>query len=94
MPQVNKKGDKKSDFFELDESYVPKNSIIFISNLLFPEETNQKLIKLLGEITPAETIIIVSKIPDNLYSLKLIEKLTTPMSWSADSSSYILKNEK
>lgn len=81
----------KSDIFDLPKNYFPKGSVIFISNLLFPEETNQKLINFLSDNVPADTIIIVSKIPNNLYKLKLIEKMNIPMSWSYNSECYILK---
>lgn len=81
----------KSDIFKLPSAYFPKGSVIFISNLLFPEETNQQLIKFLSETIPSDTIIILSKIPTNLYKLKLIEKMHVPMSWSYNSECYILK---
>lgn len=80
----------KSDIFDLPANYFPSNSVVFVSNLVFPEETNQKLIQFLSEITPADTIIIVSKIPGNLYKLKLIEKIHVPMSWAANSECYVL----
>jgi len=80
----------KSDIFDLPRNYFPSKSVVFVSNLVFPEETNQKLIQFLSEITPADTIIIVSKIPGNLYKLKLIEKIHVPMSWAANSECYVL----
>ena len=81
----------KSDIFKLPPVYFPKGSVVFISNLLFPEETNQQLIKFLSETIQSDTIIILSKIPNNLYKLRLIEKLHVPMSWSYNSECYILK---
>ena len=81
----------KSDIFKLPPSYFSKESVIFISNLLFPQETNQELIKFLSDIIPSDTIIILSKIPNNLYKLKLIEKMHVPMSWSHNSECFILK---
>ncbi len=83
----------KSDIFNLPKSYFPSKSVVFVSNLLFPDETNQKLIKFLSANTPAETIIIVSKIPNNLYKLKLIEKIPVPMSWAANSECYVLGHQ-
>ena len=78
------------DLFKLDPSYFPPGSVIFISNLLFPKETTQKLINFLSENTPSDVIIILSSIPDNLGKFKLIEKLELSMSWSPNSTSYIL----
>lgn len=80
----------KSDIFSLPKKYFPSNSVVFVSNLLFPEQTNQELINYLSANTPADTIIIVSKIPPNLYKLKLIEKIHVPMSWAANSECYVL----
>lgn len=79
-----------SDMFNLPKNYFPTKSVVFVSNLVFPDETNQKLIQFLSEITPAETIIIVSKVPNNLYKLKLIEKINVPMSWATNSECYVL----
>jgi SAM-dependent methyltransferase len=81
---------KKSDIFELPKRYFPSNSVVFVSNLLFPEKTNQELIKYLSENTQADTIIIISKVPPNLYKLKLIEKIHVPMSWAINSECYVL----
>jgi len=78
------------DMFKLDPSYFPPGSVIFISNLLFPKETTQKLIKFLGENTPSDVIVILSSIPNDLGQFKLIEKLDLPMSWATDSSCYVL----
>ena len=81
---------KKSDIFALPKDYFPSNSVVFVSNLLFPEQTNQELINYLSANTQADTIIIVSKVPPNLYKLKLIEKIHVPMSWAANSECYVL----
>lgn len=83
----------KSDIFNLPKNYFPAGSVVFVSNLLFPEETNQKLINFLSEVTPADVIIIVSKIPNNLYKLKLIEKIDVPMSWASNSKCYVLGHQ-
>ena len=80
----------KSDLFRLDPSYFPTGSVVFISNLVFSEETNQKLIKFLSETTPSETIIILSALPKDLYNFKVIETIDTPMSWSKNSQCYVL----
>lgn len=82
----------KSDIFDLPKNYFPPSSVIFVSNLLFPDETNQKLIQFLSENTQSDNIIIVSKIPGNLYKLKLIEKINAPMSWAKKSECYILSH--
>jgi predicted nicotinamide N-methyase len=86
----NKMQIDKKDMFQINKDYIPKNSIIFVSNLVFPEKTNQKLIKHLSEIAPNDTILILSKVPNNLYKFKLIEKIRVPMSWQKDSESFVL----
>ena len=78
------------DMFKLDPSYFPTGSVIFISNLVFPKETTQKLINFLSENTPSDVIIILSSVPNNLGKFKLIEKLDLPMSWSTNSTCYVL----
>jgi hypothetical protein len=84
----------KKDIFELKPEYFPPESVIFISNLMFPEPTNQEMIKHLSKTTPAKTIIILSKLPSNLYDFKLIEQIGVPMSWNPDSKCYILYKAK
>jgi len=83
------------DIFDLPSEYfLPTiyhgNVIIFISNLLFPEETTQKIIQFLSKIVAKNTIVIASKIPNNLYKFKFIRQIDIPMSWSMKSSCYIL----
>jgi len=78
------------DIFQLDPSYFPSESVVFISNLLFSENTNQKLINFLSENTPSNVIIILSSLPNNLMKFKLIETLELPMSWSKNSTCYVL----
>ena len=78
------------DMFKLDPSYFPSGSVIFISNLVFPKETTQKLINFLSENTPSDVIVIMSSLPNDLGKFKLIEKLELPMSWSSNSTSYVL----
>jgi SAM-dependent methyltransferase len=81
----------KNDIFDLKPDYFPSDSVIFISNLMFPEPTNQELIKHLSKITPASVIIILSKLPSDLYQFKLIEQLNVPMTWNSDSKCYVIK---
>jgi hypothetical protein len=81
------------DMFKLDPSYFPPGSVIFISNLVFPKETNQKLLQFLSKNTPSDVIIILSSIPDDLGEFKLIEKIELPMSWSKNSKCAILRKK-
>lgn len=81
---------KKGDLFKLKPSDFPPNSVIFVSNLMYPEDTNQKLIKFLNDNTSADVIIIVSKVANNLYNFKIMEELETPMTWANNSKTYIL----
>ena len=80
----------KSDLFKLSPSYFPTGSVVFISNLVFSEKTNQKLINFLSEITPSDTIIILSTLPKDMSNFKVIEKIDAPMSWSKTSHCYVL----
>jgi len=84
----------KTDLFKLDPSYFPPGSVVFISNLVFPEKTNQKLINFLSEIAPDGTIIILSALPNNINNFKVIEKIDAPMSWSKTSQCYVLRKVK
>jgi hypothetical protein len=83
-----------SDIFDLKPLYFPKQSVIFISNLLYTEEINNQLTKFLSDTIPDnETIIIMSVIPHNLHNLKLIKQLHVSMSWSSDSTCYVLQKK-
>jgi len=83
---------EKEDLFNLDSSFFLENSVIFISNLCFPEETNQKLFTFLSKYVPASSIIIVSKIPnvEDLHTFKMYKKINIPMSWAQSSECFIL----
>jgi hypothetical protein len=80
-----------NDMFELKPDYFPPDSVIFINNLTFSESTNQELIKHLSKVTPNGIIVILSKIPNNLYKFKLIEQLVVPMSCNSKSKCHIIK---
>lgn len=82
-----------NDIFNLDKDFFEEdNYVIFISNLLFPEETTEKLLDLLYKNTPDDTIIMLSKIPDNnnLYGFSIKDKINAPMSWSSSSELFVL----
>ena len=89
--KLNKIKIQNYDIFNLDKSYFPNKCVIFISNLLFPKETTQKLIEFLS-VKTLKCIIFMTVIPDNLYNFELLDKITTPMSWYDTSSCYILQN--
>lgn len=80
-----------TDILQVQPSFFPEKSVIFISNLLFPLDTTQKIIKFLSDNTPSDTILIVSRLPNNLYQFKLIETLAIGMSWDKNSRCYVLK---
>ncbi len=84
----------KSDLFKLDPSYFPTGSVVFISNLVFPEQTNQKLVNFLSKTTPSDVIVIMSALPKDLQNFKVIETINAPMSWSKDSKCYVLAKNK
>jgi hypothetical protein len=79
------------DLFKLPKNFFSNNSVIFISNLVFPIETTQKIFEFLNKMLEHDNILVVSKIPDNLLDFKLLDKIKAPMSWSKDSDVYILK---
>ncbi len=83
----------KTDLFKLDPSYFPTGSVVFISNLVFPQETNQKLINFLSKTTPSDTIIILSALPKDMKNFKVIETINTPMSWAKNSQCYVLRKQ-
>jgi len=78
------------DIFDLPNNYFPLNSIIFISNLLFPEETSSKIMKFLSTCVAKNTIVIISKLPNDLGKFSVIDQIQAPMSWSKESTCYIL----
>jgi len=79
-----------SDLFDLSTTFFPENTLIFVSNLLFPTDTNQKMIEFLNNNVKPHTFIALTKIPENLYDFKLLDHIQTPMSWSPESKCYIL----
>jgi len=80
----------QSDMFNLQPSFFPKKTTIFISNLLFPPETNQKLFQFLSDNTHDDITLIVSKIPKKLYKFKINKSINIPMSWEKESTCYVL----
>jgi len=83
----------ESDIFKLQPSFFPKKTTIFVSNLLFPQETTQKLFQYLSDNTPDDITLIVSKIPKELYKFKLEKSIDIPMSWEKDSKCYVLRKQ-
>lgn len=80
-----------SDIFDLKKTFFDSKCVIFISNLLFPKETTQKLIKFLNENVKKDTIIFLTVIPPELYDFEILDIIETPMSWSSNSKCYIIK---
>jgi len=82
------------DIFNLQPSFFPNKSTIFVSNLLFPPETTQKLLEFLSDNTPDDITLIISKIPNDLYKfgkVTIIKTINIPMSWDKESTCYILR---
>jgi SAM-dependent methyltransferase len=80
-----------SDIFDLKKTFFDSKCVIFISNLLFPKETTQKLIKFLNDNVKKDTIIFLTVIPPELHDFDILDRIETPMSWSSDSKCYIIK---
>ena len=81
----------QDNIFNLQPSFFPKKTTIFVSNLLFPPETTQKLLQYLSDNTQDDITLVVSKIPPNLYKFKNIANISVPMSWDKESTCYILR---
>jgi SAM-dependent methyltransferase len=81
----------QDNIFNLKSNFFPEKSTIFVSNLLFPPETNQKLIHFLSDNTKDDITLIISKIPEKLYKFKNILTINVPMSWEKKSIGYVLR---
>lgn len=71
----------KKDFFE-------PNSVIFVSNLLFPRELNIQLFDYLYKNAKKNTFVVVS-VDDPLRRKEYIQSLKVPMTWLENSVCYI-----
>jgi hypothetical protein len=81
------------DFFEVDLlDYSSKPTLVWISNLCFPEELTNNIINKLLTVLISGSIISCSRMYTlNSDKIKLIDKLTVNMSWSQNSDIYIYK---
>lgn len=84
---------ENKDLFTVEEDYIPDDSVVFVSNLLYPEQTTQNLVEFINKITKKNIILILSRKPDNLYDFKLVEQLEVPMSWNKKQNNYILQKK-
>ena len=84
----------QDDIFNLKPSFFPNKTTIFVSNLLFPPETNQKLFQYLSDNTPDDITLMVSKIPKDLHKFTLNKTISIPMSWDKESNCYILRKKE
>ena len=80
-----------ADFFHLPREFFPPNSTIFVSNLLFPLETSERLLQFLSDNTTGDVTLVVSKLPANLHKYRLDKSIDVPMSWQKASTCYVLK---
>lgn len=76
---------EESRIKELDKNI---SVVVFVSNLLFNNDINNKMFTYLSEILPKNSLIIVSKKPMN-ENIKYITELQVPMSWMSKSICYI-----
>ena len=79
-----------ADIFHLLPSFFPTESTVFVSNLLFPPETNQNLFQFLSDNTPDDVTLIVAKVPANLHKYHIETTINVPMSWAHASPCYVL----
>lgn len=86
----NKINIKYGDLFQLNSDFFENNSVVFISNLLFPEELNSKLFEFLFANLRKNTYLIVS-LADPLSRRAFMNKLKVPMTWLENSDCYIYK---
>jgi hypothetical protein len=81
------------DFNNVNFSTVLNNNnkpvAVFISNLCFSPELNEKLYKKLLEELPSGSVIIASK-KANIANGKRTDTIKCPMSWSVDSSVFVV----
>lgn len=76
------------DLFNINLSdHINDKTLVWISNLCFPEEVNNKIFDRLVEVLPVGSFVACSKEHtqnfDNLISIK---KIQVPMSWKKDST--------
>jgi len=87
---------EQGDLFSLDNSYFPDNSVIFISNLMFSDDLNNKIIDFFDtKISSKNIVLIISKKINKTSKTFVLDEnlLSTPMSWAANSTCYVyLKN--
>ena len=76
---------KQDDILKLNKDYFFGANVIWISNLLFPIEINNKIFKLLSDNIDKNTIVVVSIMQNETYDLKFIKELIVPMSWDKNS---------
>jgi hypothetical protein len=55
---------------KLNKDYFSGANVIWLSNLLFPVEINDKLFKLLSDNIDKNTIVVVSNMQNETYDLK------------------------
>jgi len=79
------------DIFELDKSYFGGCKVIYISNLVFPENTNQKLFDFLKDKIEKGTVIFSSSTPANMSGYTFLGSIRAPMSWEKQSELFISK---
>jgi SAM-dependent methyltransferase len=80
-----------NDILKLTKDYFTGANIIYISNLMYPNEINNDIFKLLSKNIDKNTLVAVSKIPTDLHDLILIKEIIVPMSWDNKSILYIFK---
>lgn len=86
----NKIDIRYGDVFGMGADFFQENSVIFISNLLFPEDFNSKLFEFLFANLRRNNYLIVS-ITDPLSRKNFIDKIRVPMTWLENSDCYIYK---
>jgi hypothetical protein len=81
------------DFFDVDLSdYSTKPTLVWISNLCFPDELTNNIINKLLTVLVSGSIICCSKqYTSDSKKIKEIHKLDVKMSWSDNSNIYIYK---
>jgi len=90
-----KKDINKIKFFDksfLDDKFnYRKASLIYINNLCFQNELNDKLFNKIKNESRKGTYLFVTKLPTDLDGFKEVETENVIMSWSDDSSLHVLK---
>ncbi len=80
---------KHDDILNLTKDYFVGANIIYISNLMFTDEINNNIFKLLSKNMDENSLVAISKKPSDTHNLILMKEVIVPMSWDNNSTLFI-----